>query len=114
MKLDLTDIFPAAYYIIFQSYIGKQHPMPTQMESIITVFLMSLGNFGNVWGETDTTNHPLIAKIHSFLFLAIVFVLLLNLLIAMMGDTYTKIAEIKNEWMRQASYNKSEISRFRY
>ena len=29
------------------------------------------------------------------------FVLLVNLLIAMMGDTYTKIAEIKNEWMRQ-------------
>ena len=28
-------------------------------------------------------------------------VLLLNLLIAMMGDTYAKIAEIKNEWMRQ-------------
>ena len=28
-------------------------------------------------------------------------ILLLNLLIAMMGDTYAKIAEIKNEWMRQ-------------
>ena len=27
--------------------------------------------------------------------------MLLNLLIAMMGDTYAKIAEIKNEWMRQ-------------
>ena len=31
------------------------------------------------------------------------YILLLNLLIAMMGDTYTRIAEIKNEWMRQAS-----------
>ena len=40
-------------------------------------------------------------QIHSFLFLAVVVVLLVNLLIAMMGDTYTKIAEIKNEWMRQ-------------
>lgn len=40
-------------------------------------------------------------QIHSFVFLAIVVVLLVNLLIAMMGDTYTKIAEIKNEWMRQ-------------
>ena len=27
--------------------------------------------------------------------------MLVNLLIAMMGDTYTRIAEIKNEWMRQ-------------
>ncbi len=32
-------------------------------------------------------------------------VLLVNLLIAMMGDTYTKIAEIKNEWMRQVCKN---------
>ena len=37
----------------------------------------------------------------AFLFLAVVYVLLVNLLIAMMGDTYTRIAEIKNEWMRQ-------------
>ena len=29
------------------------------------------------------------------------FLLLLNLLIAMMGDTYNMIAEIKNEWIRQ-------------
>ena len=35
------------------------------------------------------------------LFLSLVFVMLVNLLIAMMGDTYTRIAEIKNEWMRQ-------------
>ena len=27
--------------------------------------------------------------------------MLINLLIAMMGDTYTRIAEIKNEWIRQ-------------
>jgi hypothetical protein len=28
-------------------------------------------------------------------------VLLVNLLIAMMGNTYSEIASIKNEWMRQ-------------
>lgn len=33
--------------------------------------------------------------------MAIVAVLLINLLIAMMGNTYTKIAETKNEWQRQ-------------
>ena len=36
-----------------------------------------------------------------FIFLSLAFILLVNLLIAMMGDTYTRIAEIKNEWMRQ-------------
>ena len=34
-------------------------------------------------------------------FTAIVSILLINLLIAMMGNTYERIAEMKNEWMRQ-------------
>lgn len=35
--------------------------------------------------------------------MAIVSLLLINLLIAMMGNTYERIAEMKNEWMRQVS-----------
>jgi hypothetical protein len=31
-------------------------------------------------------------------------VLLVNLLIAMMGNTYSEIASIKNEWMRQVPW----------
>ncbi|XP_059093541.1 transient receptor potential cation channel subfamily V member 5-like isoform X2 [Tigriopus californicus] len=95
--------FSQAYYIMFQSYTNTTNPdpMPTPMESIISIFIMSLGSFGSVWEGLGSTNHSFLGKIHSFLFLAIVVVLLVNLLIAMMGDTYTKIAEIKNEWMRQ-------------
>lgn len=37
------------------------------------------------------------------LFMAIVAILLVNMLIAMMGNTYQKIAETKNEWQRQVS-----------
>lgn len=33
--------------------------------------------------------------------MAIVAILLINMLIAMMGNTYTKIAETANEWQRQ-------------
>ena len=43
------------------------------------------------------------------LFLSLVFVMLVNLLIAMMGDTYTRIAEIKNEWMRQVKLYSTTI-----
>ena len=75
--------------------------MGSPMESIISNFIMSMGSFGEHWGQFKATDHKLVAEIHCFLFLTIVFVLLVNLLIAMMGDTYTKIAEIKNEWMRQ-------------
>lgn len=35
------------------------------------------------------------------LYMAIVAILLVNMLIAMMGNTYQKIAERKNEWQRQ-------------
>ena len=78
---------------------------------------MSLGEFGDLWDTFDGTKHstigltlnfvsPLInclhiAKVHWFIFMSLLVILLLNLLIAMMGDTYAKIAEIKNEWMRQ-------------
>ena len=35
------------------------------------------------------------------LYMAIVAILLVNMLIAMMGNTYQKIAETRNEWQRQ-------------
>ena len=80
---------------------GDAHPMPNSVESILAVFLMSLGDVGFIWEGVANTNHEIIGKINFFIFIAIVVILLLNLLIAMMGDTYAKIAEIKNEWMRQ-------------
>lgn len=36
-------------------------------------------------------------------FMVIVAILLVNMLIAMMGNTYQKIAETRNEWQRQVS-----------
>jgi hypothetical protein len=44
-----------------------------------------------VWEGLSYTNHKNIGRIHWFLFVLIVFLLLLNLLIAMMGDTYAKV-----------------------
>merc|ERR1719234_3073399 len=98
--------FSQGYYVLFQSYDedaedAEDHPMPNPVESILGIFLMSLGDVGFIWEGVPNTNHELIGKIHFFIFIAIVVILLLNLLIAMMGDTYAKIAEIKNEWMRQ-------------
>ena len=85
-------------------------------ESMIMTFLMSVGELAPCWDALQYSNHEIIGKIHWGLFVMIVFLLLLNLLIAMMGDTYAKvdniphffislflvqIAAIKNEWMRQ-------------
>ena len=95
--------FSQAFFVVFISFDGDEEDniMGTPMESIISNFIMSMGNFGDMWEGFEDTQHNLAAKIQCFLFLTLVFVMLVNLLIAMMGDTYTKIAEIKNEWMRQ-------------
>ena len=83
--------------------------MPNSVESILAVFLMSLGDVGFIWEGVVNTNHEIIGKINFFIFIAIVVILLLNLLIAMMGDTYAKIAEIKNEWMRQVRCHSQSV-----
>merc|ERR1712029_589623 len=99
--------FAQSYYIIFQSYDleaddeNDSHVMPTPIEAILKVFIMSMGNFGDIWDAMEFTNHQTAGEVCCFIFLSLVFILLVNLLIAMMGDTYTRIAEIKNEWMRQ-------------
>ena len=70
------------------------------------MFIMSLGEFGDIWDALPSTEHNLVgeiswlawfvlhlyvaAKIHFFFFIALLVILLLNLLIAMMGDTYAK------------------------
>lgn len=40
------------------------------------------------------------------IFMGIVAILLINMLIAMMGNTYQKIAETRNEWQRQVTLKK--------
>ena len=75
--------------------------MPNFAESLLQTFMMALGEVMDIWGALGNTHHGIIGRIHWFIFVMIVSILLLNLLIAMMGDTYAKIAAIKNEWMRQ-------------
>lgn len=97
--------FSQAYYIIFLSFdVNSEdttNPVPSPMESVVAMFLMSLTNFGDYYGAMDQTNHEPEAKILFVLFMVIVAVLLVNMLIAMMGNTYQKIAETRNEWQRQ-------------
>ena len=112
--------FSQAFFIIFQSYkfeadeeedqklidenggecpddfpndndVCLNNPMPDWIESLLQTFLMSLGEVFDIWDGLQHTHHEIIGKIHWVFFLAVVFILLLNLLIAMMGDTYTKV-----------------------
>lgn len=101
--------FAQSYYIIFLSFENApesadnsvSNPVPSAMESIIAMFLMSLSNFNDFYGAMDRTNHEFEAKVLFVVFMVLVTVLLVNMLIAMMGNTYQKIAETRNEWQRQ-------------
>ena len=70
------------------------NPMETVGESILQMFIMTLGAFADIWDEIHDTEYviigeppgpPCAGKIHWFLFIALLVILLLNLLIAMMG-----------------------------
>ncbi|XP_068237254.1 transient receptor potential cation channel subfamily V member 5 [Palaemon carinicauda] len=98
--------FSQAYYVIFSSFqkgtsTCSSNPMPTAAESVMQMFIMSLGNFGDIYSALECTDHEVTGKVLFMIFMAIVALLLINLLIAMMGNTYERIAEMKNEWMRQ-------------
>ena len=105
--------FSQSYFVIFKSFTDGpfdrprlktriKDPMKTPMDSILENFQLSLGsNLGNLWKKFRNTDYNMAAKILCCIFLMVIFVMLINLLIAMMSDTYTRIAEIKNEWIRQ-------------
>lgn len=87
--------FAQAYYIIFLSFDNpttpgvddtESNPVPSPMESIVAMFLMSLTNFGDYFGTMERTNHEMEGKILFVVFMVIVAVLLVNMLIAMMGN----------------------------
>ncbi|XP_015609265.1 transient receptor potential cation channel subfamily V member 5 isoform X2 [Cephus cinctus] len=103
--------FSQAYYIIFLSFDNPNtpegvddsvsNPMPSPLESIMAMFLMSMTTFGDYYGAFERTDHEMEAKLMFVVYMAIVAILLVNMLIAMMGNTYQKIAETRNEWQRQ-------------
>lgn len=75
--------------------------MSTPIESIMAMFLMSMTNFGEYYSAFERTEHEYEAKLLFVIYMGIVAILLINMLIAMMGNTYQKIAETRNEWQRQ-------------
>ena len=85
---------------MFSSYIfytgQDRNPMENSAESIMQMFIMSLGGFNNVYKMMQYCQPVLnyIGKIEFVVFIGLVTVLLVNLLIAMMGNTYSEIAAI--------------------
>ncbi|XP_043237140.1 transient receptor potential cation channel subfamily V member 5-like [Amphibalanus amphitrite] len=96
--------FSQAYFIIYRSYQhpdGAPNPMKTPIQSVMLMFLASLNSFGDLYNNLKYTRQKLVGQILFILYMVCVAILLINMLIAMMGNTYQRIAEMKNEWMRQ-------------
>ncbi|XP_006816006.1 transient receptor potential cation channel subfamily V member 6-like [Saccoglossus kowalevskii] len=91
--------FSQAMYLVF---IGTPNSLFTDpANSILGMFIMSLGEFADIYESFDDTRHPNMGKFLFVLYMVLVTLLLINMLIAMMGNTYTTVAETRKEWLRQ-------------
>ncbi|XP_033098366.1 transient receptor potential cation channel subfamily V member 5-like [Anneissia japonica] len=94
--------FSQAMHVIFISYKAK--PGETEyylLQSITGVFIMSLGEFDDIYNKFNQTNHHIIAKLLFAVYMVLVSLLLINMLIAMMASTFSGIDEAENEYQRQ-------------
>ncbi|XP_071793459.1 transient receptor potential cation channel subfamily V member 5-like [Asterias amurensis] len=89
--------FSQAMHIVFLGYHGEFEIL----DSIVGMFVMSLGEFGDIYATFDETRYPTMGKFLFCVYMVLVALLLVNLLIAMMGSTFSTIAETENEWQRQ-------------
>lgn len=58
-----------AFFIIFRSHNGNKGTniyFTGVIDSVMTMFLMSLNEFGDVYNEFDNTDHPYLAKVTKF------------------------------------------------
>ncbi|XP_068746067.1 transient receptor potential cation channel subfamily V member 5-like [Montipora capricornis] len=67
------------------------------------LIVLSLGEFEELYNQVVTSNSPfrVLGLIMFFLFIILGALLIVNMLIAMMGNTYLKVAETEKEWTRQ-------------
>nr|XP_039262260.1 transient receptor potential cation channel subfamily V member 5-like [Styela clava] len=91
--------FSQAMFVIFR---GTPHEFFSDwFESIMVMFLMTLGEFQDTYETFDTARNPSAPKVLFLFYMVLVYILLLNMLIAMMGNTFNRIAETQKEWQRQ-------------
>uniref|UniRef100_H2Z593 Ion transport domain-containing protein n=1 Tax=Ciona savignyi TaxID=51511 RepID=H2Z593_CIOSA len=91
--------FSQAMYIVFR---GTGHPLFSHpFQSIMGMFIITLGEFSDLYLDFEQARHPAAAKVLFVIYMVIVTVLLINMLIAMMGNTFNKIAATRWEWQRQ-------------
>ncbi|EFO93876.1 CRE-OCR-4 protein [Caenorhabditis remanei] len=101
--------FSQAFYVIFLGYkrndSGNREPsiMSNVAESYVRMFIMSLTEFTVFFEQLEECEHTVIGKITFVVYMLLVTLLLINMLIAMMTNTYTEVSGNSLEWLRQWS-----------
>ncbi|XP_048244960.1 transient receptor potential cation channel subfamily V member 5-like isoform X3 [Haliotis rufescens] len=93
--------FSQAIYVPFRN---KSSVFASPIEAIFGMFAMSVGDFEDLYEDFEVKLQTPFKELAGILFMAymiMVTLLLVNMLIAMMGNTYQVISETQKEWFRQ-------------
>ncbi|XP_031780916.1 uncharacterized protein LOC100118680 [Nasonia vitripennis] len=93
--------FTQAFYFLYKGYPGVKttlfHSYPSTW---MALFQITLGDYS--YSDLSMTTYPNLSKAVFTIFMVLVPILLLNMLIAMMGNTYAHVIEqSEKEWMKQ-------------
>lgn len=92
--------FSTAFYVLW----GQSGPM-AYIHQLESNFLMMVGDFDTFYGHSSLSQNRVVAIFFMIFYIVLVTILLVNLLIAMMGSTYSTISEAADkqwllEWAR--------------
>ncbi|XP_067949715.1 transient receptor potential cation channel subfamily V member 5-like [Watersipora subatra] len=96
--------FSQSMYVIHVNYNhpeNKTTPFTNPPEALMGMFYMSMGEFITMYEDLKYTTHEIMGKVVFVFYMILVTLLLINMLIAMMGNTYTLVNETQKEWLRQ-------------
>nr|QEQ91636.1 inactive [Periplaneta americana] len=93
--------FSQSFYFLYKGFPGVKTSLYSSYSSTwMALFQITLGDYN--YAELSLTSYPTLAKTVFTIFMILVPILLLNMLIAMMGNTYAHVIEqSEKEWMKQ-------------
>lgn len=98
--------FSQAMFLVVSGYDDRavdEHLFTRWFSAGLGLIVLSLGEFEELYDQVVNSNSPfkVLGLIMFFLFIILGALLIVNMLIAMMGNTYLKVAETEKEWTRQ-------------
>ncbi|XP_066906589.1 transient receptor potential cation channel subfamily V member 6 isoform X1 [Halyomorpha halys] len=93
--------FSQSFYFLYKGFPGVKNTLYSSYHSTwMALFQITLGDYN--YAELSHTSYPTLSKTVFAIFMVLVPILLLNMLIAMMGNTYAHVIEqSEKEWMKQ-------------